>query len=55
MLKFGFTLYLPLNSTRFFKTFYTILDYWFMLLINLVNIPGMVYMLDKKWGFMVLI
>lgn len=34
--------------------FATILDYWLMLLINLLNIAGGVYMLHKKWGFMLL-
>jgi len=40
-----------LKLHQFFSMFATILDYWLMLLMNLVNIPGKVYMLDKKVGF----
>jgi len=44
-----------LGLYQFFSMFATILDYWLMLPINLVNILGRVYLLNKKWGFMVLI
>lgn len=44
-----------LEPHHFFIMFATILDCWFILLINLVNIQGRVYILGKKWGFMVLI
>jgi hypothetical protein len=44
-----------LELHQFFNMFATILGYWLMLLINLVNIAGRVYLLDRKWGFMVLI